>query len=126
MARTIEMVRTDAAHLFLPIERENPYAAEARQEFLDTLSRVHNRLEVMGGTSEGKEERQESLDIPDLGPHAPELMETRDLIDELDRDLVRLLARLAGRWHKLAFSTTHPRVQANDASETIVATTPCC
>jgi prephenate dehydrogenase len=95
MARTVEMVRTDAAHLFLPIQRDNPYAAEARQEFLDTLSRVHNQLEAPEGKSEGKERPQESLDIPDLGPHAPELMETRDLIDELDRDLVRLLARRA-------------------------------
>ena len=40
-------------------------------------------------------EHRESLDIPDLGTHAPELMETRDLIDELDRDIVRLLARRA-------------------------------
>ncbi len=93
MARTVEMVRTDAAHLFLPIQRENPYAAEARQEFLDTLSKVHNQLEAPEGTSEAKERSQENLGIPDLGPQAPELMETRTLIDELDRDLVRLLAR---------------------------------
>jgi prephenate dehydrogenase len=95
MARTVEMVRSDAAHLFLPIQRENPYAAEARQEFLDTLYRVHNQLEAPEGPSKGKEESPESLDIPGLGPHTPELMETRDLIDELDRDLVRLLARRA-------------------------------
>jgi prephenate dehydrogenase len=95
MARAIEMVRTDAAHLFVPIERENPYAAEARQELLDALSKVHNRIEAPEGTVESRQERQPSLDIPDLGPQAPELMETRDLIDELDRDLVRLLARRA-------------------------------
>lgn len=95
MARTIELVRTDAAHLFVPIEQENPCAAEARREFLDALSKVHNQLETPLAVVEGKEERRESLDIPDLGSHSPELMETRDLIDELDRDLVRLLARRA-------------------------------
>jgi prephenate dehydrogenase len=95
MAQAIEMVRTDAAHLFVAIERENPFAGEARQEFLDALSRIHNQLEALEETGEANGGRQGSLDIPDLGPHSPELMETRDLIDELDRDLVRLLARRA-------------------------------
>ena len=95
MARAIEMVRTDAAHLFVSIERENPYAAEARGEFLDALSRIHGHLEAAEGTSDGGDGREKTLDIPDLGSQAPELMETRDLIDELDRDLVRLLARRA-------------------------------
>ena len=42
MTRTIDMIRTDAAHLFLAVERENPYSAQARQELLDALSKVHN------------------------------------------------------------------------------------
>ena len=95
MAQTIEMVRSDAAHLFVTIERENPYAAESRQEFLDALSKTHSQLEALDGTGEGIEERPGDLQIPDLGAQAPELMETRDLIDEIDRDLVRLLARRA-------------------------------
>jgi prephenate dehydrogenase len=95
LARTIELVRTDAAHLFLPIERENPFAAAAREELLDALSRVHSQLESVDGTMATPEEAPASLDIPDLGTHAPELMETRDLIDELDQELVRLLARRA-------------------------------
>lgn len=93
MARTIELVRTDSAHLFLPIEQENPCAADARLEFLDALSKVHNQLEAPQTVVGGKQEPQESLDIPDLGAHSPELMETRDLIDDVDRDLVQLLAR---------------------------------
>jgi prephenate dehydrogenase len=95
MARTIEMVRIDAAHLFVTIERENPYAAASRQEFLDALARIHSQLEALGTAREGNEGRQQSLQIPDLGTHSPELMATRDLIDEIDRDLVRLLARRA-------------------------------
>ncbi|MFV1964918.1 MAG: prephenate dehydrogenase/arogenate dehydrogenase family protein [Pirellulaceae bacterium] len=95
LARTIELVRTDAAHLFLAIERENPYAAAARQELLDALLRVHSRLESMDGTAASPDETPEGLDIPDLGTHSPELMETRDLIDELDQDLLRLLGRRA-------------------------------
>jgi len=95
MARTIELVRTDAAHLFLAIQRENPYAADARRDLLDALSKVHNQLEHVGQADEPAETQREGLGIPDLGSHTPELMETRDLIDELDRDLVRLLARRA-------------------------------
>lgn len=95
MARTIELVRTDSAHLFLAIERENPFASDARQELLDTLAKVHTQLEALEKTPEGSEPHQESLAIPDFGANAPELKETRDLIDELDQDLVRLLARRA-------------------------------
>jgi prephenate dehydrogenase len=97
MARTIEQVRTDAGHLFVAIERENPFASDSRQELLDALSRIHSQLEQIEKTGDtaGGETRQESLAIPDFGAQAPELMETRDLIDELDHDLVRLLARRA-------------------------------
>lgn len=93
MAETINMVRTDAGHLFLAIEQENPYAADARQELLDALVRLHHRLETWqepGGTEPPPE-----LAIPDLGAHAPELRATRDLIDELDAEIVHLLARRA-------------------------------
>jgi prephenate dehydrogenase len=95
MARTIELVRADSAHLFLPIEQENPCAADARQELLDALSRVHNELEASDAVVDGAEDRPESLGIPDLGSDGPELMETRDLIDEVDLELIRLLARRA-------------------------------
>jgi prephenate dehydrogenase len=91
MAETINMVRTDAGHLFLAIEQENPYAADARQELLDALARLHHRLETWqepGGTEPPPE-----FAIPDLGAHAPELRATRDLIDELDAEIVHLLAR---------------------------------
>ena len=81
-----------AKHAF---EQENPCAADARQELLDALSRVHNELETSGAVVDGAEDRPESLGIPDLGLDGPELMETRDLIDEVDLELIRLLARRA-------------------------------
>lgn len=92
MAETINMVRIDAGHLFLAIEQENPYAADARQELLDALTRLHHRLETRG---EPGSEPPPELAIPDLGDLAPELRETRDLIDELDTELLGLLARRA-------------------------------
>ena len=37
----------------------------------------------------------ESLAIPDLGAQSPALRETRELIDDVDREIVALLARRA-------------------------------
>ena len=95
MSRVVERVRTDAAHLFVAIEQENPYAADARQELLDTLAKVHNALEAIGSGYSVNDERAESLGIPDLETPAPELKETRELIDEVDQELIGLLARRA-------------------------------
>jgi prephenate dehydrogenase len=89
LARTIETVRSDAAHLFVAIERANPYAAEARQELVDALSRVHAELE------RAALEPGPGLVLQAAEATPPALRETRDLIDELDRDIVRLLARRA-------------------------------
>lgn len=91
IARTIESVRSDAGHLFYTIQRENPFAAEARRRLIDALVNVDEQLEknlaptITGG----------SMNIPDLGAGAPELKQTRELIDALDRDLVSLLVRRA-------------------------------
>lgn len=89
LAQTIDTVRSDAGHLFLAIERDNPYAAQARQGLLEALTEVHTRLE----SAEDWDEAAAAFDIPDLGAQAPELRETRDLIDELDTEIVLLLAR---------------------------------
>jgi prephenate dehydrogenase len=99
LARATDLVRTDAGHLFLAIERENPYAADARQTLLDALSRVHRQLESEEpiGVPDSP-----GLVIPDLGAQAPELKETRELIDELDREIVLLLARRAQLAHRAA------------------------
>ena len=88
--RTIEAVRGDAGHLFTSLHRENPYAAEARRALLETLNATdHSLRDPAAGAEEA------SLAIPDLGTCSPVLGETRELIDELDRDLLALLARRA-------------------------------
>ena len=89
MRRTIDSVRSDASHLFLAIERANPYAAEARQKLLEALGGVHAQLEAV---EPDREDGAELFPIPELGERAPELKQTRELIDELDAELDELLA----------------------------------
>lgn len=94
IARTVEVVRSDAGHLFAAICAENPHAHDARKRLLDALSAAHGLLDHAG------EPGQPALSIPTLPTEMPsntsaELAETRDLIDDLDRELVDLLARRA-------------------------------
>ncbi len=42
-------VRGDAGHLFAAIQRENPYAAEARAQLLASLEAIHGRLQADAG-----------------------------------------------------------------------------
>lgn len=88
--RTVEAVRTDAGHLFYAIESLNPYSAEARTELLAALGRLDD--ELIRATEDASPDA-EVFDIPDLGHAAPELRETRELIDELDRRLLRIVAQ---------------------------------
>jgi prephenate dehydrogenase len=92
MARTIEAVRSDAGHLFAAIQSENPYAPDARRRLLDALAALEATI-----TSALPATRDVALAIPEAAkdPASPELSEARDLIDELDRELVGLLARRA-------------------------------
>ena len=94
IARTIEMVRSDAGHLFSAIHRENPFAADARASLLEAL---HDADAVLrsGRDSEVAPDAASSLSIPASDDPAPELRQTRDLIDELDQELVTLLSRRA-------------------------------
>ncbi len=89
IARTIEAVRSDASHLLRTIESDNPFSGEAREGLLAALESIHRALEKEPGS--GADEP--ALAIPDLGSRAPELREARDLIDDTDREIVRLLAR---------------------------------
>jgi len=95
MARTIESVRSDASHLFRTIQIENPFAEDARARLLDALEAVHRDLvdASLRDAAPGGPDTAAPPAIPDLGARAPELRETRDLIDDLDREIVRLLAR---------------------------------
>lgn len=87
MARTLESVRGDAGHLFAAIQRSNPFAAAARRALVDALSAIDRDVGLAGDGEEA------ALSIPELAPSAPELREARGQIDELDRELVALLAR---------------------------------
>lgn len=92
IARAVEAVRTDAGHLFATLQRENPFASEVRHRFRDALEAVDRSLEM---PQESTGESAGSWRIPDLGARSPELRAVRDLIDDVDQELVALLARRA-------------------------------
>jgi prephenate dehydrogenase len=97
IARTIATVRSDGGHLFAAIARDNPFAAEARKQLVQALASIDRALDAQAAT----EAEQPSpaapgaarFEIPDLGERSPELKEARDLIDEVDQEIVQLLAR---------------------------------
>ncbi|BBD80757.1 prephenate dehydrogenase [Aerosticca soli] len=50
LANMLAAVRGDAGHLFAAIQRDNPYAAAAREDFIAHLTAIHRRL--AGGEGE--------------------------------------------------------------------------
>ncbi len=90
MAQTIDAVSEDAGHLFYSIAHGNPFASQARGKLLDALTRIHREIEE---TPEPPEAAGDKLRIPQPAGPAPELRETRELIDELDLQLVDLLGQ---------------------------------
>jgi prephenate dehydrogenase len=93
LSRTIQLVRSDAGHLFSAIQHENPFAREARAHLLQALQTVHRELDAQP-TEVGFAEEPEPAP-PALEAGLPELRETRALIDQVDQELVELLARRA-------------------------------
>ncbi len=93
LSRTIQIVRSDAGHLFSAIQHENPFAHEARRHLLEALGAIHRELEAMPPEAELADTPR--LELPALESGMPELRETRELIDQLDHELVVLLARRA-------------------------------
>ena len=89
ISATIESVREDAGHLFTAILNDNPFAAAARRDFLAALTRLDGEL-AQPQTIEPAA-AQAGFPIPDFGDRSPDLLEVRELIDELDRRLVDLL-----------------------------------
>ncbi|MCB9751050.1 MAG: prephenate dehydrogenase/arogenate dehydrogenase family protein [Myxococcales bacterium] len=90
VASAVESVREDAGHLFRAIQHDNPHAASSRRALLDALQNVDDHL---AQALEAPGVVDPALEIPELSAAAPELLETRDRIDALDRELVELLAR---------------------------------
>jgi prephenate dehydrogenase len=93
ISRTIETVRSDAGHLFAAIARDNPFAAEARKELVRALAAVDRALDAQALEGEPSPPDAATFAIPDLGQRSPELKETREHMDAIDRELVRLLAQ---------------------------------
>ncbi len=90
IARTVDVVRGDAGHLFAAICADNPHAADARRRLLDALTAVNDAL--------GAPTHDTMAIAPPPTPtlaSSPELSDTRDRIDELDQEIVALLGRRA-------------------------------
>ena len=98
ISRAIETVRSDAGHLFAAIAHENPFAAEARKELVQALVSIDRALDEEAIADDGAE-GSGRVSIPDLGDRSPELKETRDHIDGVDREIVRLLGQRAQLVH---------------------------
>jgi len=95
LKHTLEAVRADAGHLFAAIQRENPFASEARARLVEALTVIHQKL-----SEESTVEEIIPMAIPDLRERSPELREVRELIDDVDREILGLLeqrTRLAQR-----------------------------
>ncbi len=95
VARTVETVREDAAHLFASLHRENPYAAEARRKLLEAMTATDAALRSPAPVDEQAHAEAGPLHVDDLDQKSAQLRAARDIIDELDQSLVELLARRA-------------------------------
>lgn len=92
LAASIAAVRADAGHLFAAMQTQNPYAAAGRRKFIEALTSIDRRLV----DAPLRAETHPDPGIPALAPTSPALGETREHIDELDRELIALLQRRAG------------------------------
>lgn len=91
MVKTIDAVRADAGHLLLSLHTDNPFAHESRSRLIAALTAVD--LKLNAALAEQAAEHRQALEIAAPAQVADELQETRELIDELDRELVGLLTR---------------------------------
>ena len=94
IARTVQTVRADAGHLFATIELDNPHAKTARSRLLEALGRVHDQLDNASAARD-IEADEARMSMPPPLVVTPVLVETRTLIDEIDREILALLAQRA-------------------------------
>lgn len=117
MARSIEAVRADAGHLFRSIEVDNPFAGDMRTTLLRTLAAADDELT--------RPAEAESSTIPPVSPGggiaavggaepAGELSEARRLIDDIDVELIDILARRAELAERAAKAKAVLRVGTRD------------
>lgn len=95
IARTVQSARADAGQLFATLHRENPYADAARTQLLDALLATDAALRAPPEPGERAHEEGDALRLsaPDEAP--PLLRAARERIDELDQELLRLIAQRA-------------------------------
>jgi len=90
MSGMIDAVRSDASHLFATIQNDNPFAAESRARLLAALQAIDRDLT---SAPEDPSLPAPRLTISPLPARDPEAGEAGDTLDDLDRELVQLLAR---------------------------------
>ncbi len=112
IARTLAAVRSDAGHLFLTIERDNPHASGERARLLAALERIHHELAVGSQCAppesvkvDAERPNDTAMQIPDLGRRAPEQRAVGELLAECDAELLRVLARRSHLAHRLEHDT---------------------
>ncbi len=91
LARTIETVRSDAGHLFAAIQRENPFASEARRQLLEALGQIHEQLERLPPEASSPEAGRMAIPTPEAPP--TDRGEYQEHLDQIDRELIALLDR---------------------------------
>lgn len=89
LAASIAAVRADAGHLFNAIQNQNPYAAGTRQQFIEALTLIDRRLADAPTPAAAVHDPTPAA----LSQTSPALLEAREHIDELDRELIALLRR---------------------------------
>ncbi|MHC5064634.1 MAG: prephenate dehydrogenase/arogenate dehydrogenase family protein, partial [Planctomycetota bacterium] len=95
IARTVASVQADAAHLFASLHRENPFAAEARARLLQAMQATDAALSAPSPEDEVAHRESGVLHMEHRAETPPALDAARQVIDEIDRDLLGLLARRA-------------------------------
>ncbi|HRI70520.1 MAG TPA: prephenate dehydrogenase/arogenate dehydrogenase family protein [Polyangium sp.] len=93
ITRMVGAVRADAGHLFAAIQRENPFAAETRRKFIQALEAIDARLVEPGPAPTNPRPKTPESTFASASALAPDLRQTREYIDDLDRELLGLLVR---------------------------------
>ena len=88
MLHSVQAVQADAGHLFYTIQQDNPYSSSARERLRLALTSIEEQLEQPHQPTSSAR-----LAIPQATANIPNLAAERELIDEVDRELLQLLAR---------------------------------
>lgn len=107
IGKTIAAVRSDAGHLFRSIQNRNPYAAEERQSLIEALTRIDEELTLPIAGPEPQAQADSILECSSSAEETPP-----ELLADLDRELLALVARRARLAAKLTAKETAQADQA--------------